>query len=47
MIIVEEVQNEKQKQEFLEFPVQLYQNDKNYIRPLDKHIEEIFDPKKK
>ncbi|AZB19459.1 hypothetical protein EG352_17590 [Chryseobacterium indologenes] len=46
MIIVEEVQNEKQKQEFLEFPVQLYQNDKNYIRPLDKHIEEIFDPKK-
>jgi len=46
MIIVEEVQNEKQKNEFLEFPTHLYQHDKNYIRPLNKDIEEIFDPNK-
>ncbi len=32
--------------EFLEFPVRLYSSDKNYIRPLDKDIEEVFDPKK-
>lgn len=46
MIIVEEAQNEKQKKEFLEFPAQLYQHDENYIRPLDKDIEEVFDPNK-
>jgi hypothetical protein len=46
MIIVEEVQNENHKKEFLEFPVRLYQHDKNYIRPLDKDIEEFFDPEK-
>ncbi len=46
MIIVEEVQSKDQKKEFLEFPAQLYQHDKNYIRPLDQNIEEIFDPKK-
>ncbi|MGL6126965.1 MAG: hypothetical protein ACRC05_07660, partial [Chryseobacterium artocarpi] len=46
MIIVEEVQNKEHRKEFLEFPAQLYQHDKNYIRPLDKHIEEIFDPEK-
>lgn len=46
MIIAEEVQNEKQKKEFLEFPNQLYQHDENYIRPLNKDIEEVFDPNK-
>lgn len=46
MIIVEEVQNENQKKEFLEFPARLYQHDKNYIRPLDKDIEEIFNSEK-
>ena len=46
MIIVEEVQNKDQKREFLEFPAQLYQHDKNYIRPLNKNIEEIFNPEK-
>ncbi|MDQ0591755.1 hypothetical protein QFZ37_000124 [Chryseobacterium ginsenosidimutans] len=46
MIIVEEVQNEAQRKEFLEFPVRLYQHDKNYIRPLNKDIEEIFNPQK-
>lgn len=46
MIIVEEVQNQLHKREFLEFPARLYEHDKNYVRPLDKHIEEIFDPAK-
>lgn len=46
MITVEEVKNELQKKEFLEFPARLYQHDKNYIRPLDKDIEDIFDPEK-
>ncbi|WP_027376560.1 hypothetical protein [Kaistella palustris] len=34
------------KNEFLEFPVRLFRKDKNYIRPLDKDIEEVFDPQK-
>lgn len=46
MIIAEEVHHENQKKEFLEFPVRLYQHDKNYIRPLDKDIEATFDPQK-
>jgi len=43
MIIVEEVLNNAQKKEFLEFPARLYKNDKAYIRPLDKDIESVFD----
>jgi hypothetical protein len=31
---------------FLEFPIDLYKDDKNYIRPLDKDIAEVFDKKK-
>lgn len=31
---------------FLDFPVDLYKDDKNYIRPLNKDIEEVFDKKK-
>lgn len=46
MIIVEEVQTENQKKKFLEFPAQLYQHDKNYIRPRNQDLEEIFDPEK-
>lgn len=30
---------------FLDFPVQIYKHDKLWIRPLDKDIEQIFDPK--
>jgi len=40
------VNDQKSKKEFLEFPVRLYKNDSNYIRPLDKDIEEVFDPLK-
>lgn len=46
MITVEEVQNTYQKKEFLDFPARLYQHDKNYIRPLDKDINEVFNPEK-
>lgn len=31
--------------EFLRLPVRLYKNEKNWIRPLDKDIDDIFDPK--
>jgi hypothetical protein len=34
------------KKAFLSFPVQLYASDVNWIRPLDKDIEAIFDPRK-
>ncbi len=40
------VQNETHKREFLEFPARLYKDDSQYIRPLDKDIEAIFDPTK-
>jgi hypothetical protein len=40
-----EVNDEKTKKEFLLFPVRLYKNEKNWIRPLDKDIESVFDPK--
>jgi len=43
MIIAEEVLNNAQKKEFLEFPARLYKGDKSYIRPLDKDIESVFD----
>ena len=32
--------------EFLMLQVRLYKNDRNYIRPLDKDIHNVFDPKK-
>ncbi|MGZ5264458.1 MAG: hypothetical protein ACXWBY_03885 [Kaistella sp.] len=31
---------------FLDFPATLFADDKNYIRPLDKDIEAVFDPQK-
>lgn len=39
-----EVNDDTTKKEFLELPVRLYQNDKNWIRPLDFEIENIFNP---
>lgn len=32
--------------EFLQFPAELYKDDKNWIRPLDQDVEAVFDPKK-
>lgn len=43
---VEKVLDAKQKKEFLVFPTVLFKNDPNYIRPLDKDLEDTFDPKK-
>lgn len=40
-----EVKDKKQIRAFLDFPVELYKSDKNWIRPLDKDIEAVFDEK--
>ncbi|MHA6696940.1 hypothetical protein [Chryseobacterium sp. A321] len=40
------VQNDNQKREFLEFAARLYADDPHYIRPLDRDIEAVFNPKK-
>ncbi len=40
------VEKKETKKEFLEFPARLYKNDKNYIRPLDKDIEDVFNKEK-
>ena len=34
------------KKDFLLVPVSIYRNDANWIRPLNKDIEEVFDPEK-
>ncbi len=38
-----EVRTEADKRAFLELPVTVYANDPNWIRPLDKDVEEVFD----
>jgi hypothetical protein len=40
------VESDDERKAFLKMPIVLYKNDKNYIRPLDKDIESVFDPKK-
>ena len=39
------VTTKRLRQQFLTLPVKLYRGDKNWIRPLDKDIEAVFDPK--
>jgi GNAT superfamily N-acetyltransferase len=41
-----EVKSKSDIQEFLMLPVEIYKNEKNWIRPLDKDIEEVFDKEK-
>ncbi len=41
-----EVKELKTIREFIRFPVRLYKNEPNWIRPLDKDIAGVFDPKK-
>jgi len=41
-----EVNTAADKETFLQVAVDLYKNDPNYIRPLDKDIEEVFDTEK-
>ncbi len=43
---VVEVNNKAQAQEFIKLPVRLYKNNPKWIRPLDKDIDSVFDPKK-
>jgi len=38
-----EIKDKAQKKAFLELPVELYKNERNWIRPLDSDIEGIFD----
>src|SRR5579864_2527344 len=41
-----EVKTENDKKAFLRVAIDIYRNDPNWIRPLDKDIEEVFDPEK-
>ena len=41
-----EVTNKALEKSFIHFPIPLYKNEKNYIRPLDKDIKAVFDPTK-
>ena len=41
-----EVKTENDKKMFLQVSINVYKNDPNWIRPLDKDIEEVFDPVK-
>jgi len=41
-----EVNNPQTKKEFLNLPIRLYQNVKNWVQPLDSDIEAIFNPEK-
>lgn len=41
-----EVTDKKLAREFLRFPIILYKDEPNWIRPLDKDIDRVFDPSK-
>jgi hypothetical protein len=41
-----EVKTDADKKAFLLFSLEIYRNDPHWIRPLDKDIEEVFDPAK-
>jgi GNAT superfamily N-acetyltransferase len=43
---IREVTTHSDAREFLMLPVRLYRNEKNWIRPLDKDVESVFDRKK-
>lgn len=43
---IEEVVSELSRQDFLELPVRLYENEANWVRPLNSEIEAVFDPEK-
>ena len=40
-----EVKSKKDKKDFIEVACSIYKNEKNWIRPLDKDINSVFDPK--
>jgi hypothetical protein len=41
-----QVLDKRVSKEFLEVPIAIYKNDPNFIRPLDKDVKAVFDPKK-
>ena len=41
-----EVKTETDKQTFLQVAIDIYKNDDQWIRPLDKDIDEVFNPAK-
>lgn len=41
-----EVTDKRSAREFLNVPLDIYKDDKNWIRPLDKDIEQVFDKEK-
>ncbi|MFY8037453.1 MAG: hypothetical protein ACOVMQ_09815 [Cyclobacteriaceae bacterium] len=41
-----EVVSTSDKKEFLHLPIQLYKNSPHWIRPMDKDVENVFDPEK-
>ncbi|MGE5107609.1 MAG: hypothetical protein ACM3H8_08695, partial [Sphingobacteriales bacterium] len=41
-----QVNNSQTEKEFLQVAISLYKNDPNWIRPLDKDINDVFNPKK-
>src|SRR5215217_5172742 len=43
---LKEVTSAKDIRQFLELPLKIYKDDPNWIRPLDKDIESVFDPAK-
>jgi hypothetical protein len=44
-LIIQEVKTNKQQKDFFRVPLFVYADSKAYIRPLDKDIENIFNPK--
>lgn len=40
------VETNNEEKEFLSVPISIYKHDPNWIRPLDKDIDDVFDPKK-
>lgn len=45
-MVIKEVSSKRDINEFLQLPVRLYKGNSNWIRPLDKDIESIFDKDK-
>ena len=43
---IQEVTNVHHAKEFLLMPVRLYKNEPRWIRPLDKDVENVFNPEK-
>jgi hypothetical protein len=43
---IKEVSTAAHRKAFLQLPVRLYHDDQNWIRPLDKDIEAVFDPQR-